>query len=155
MMRKIILVFLCCSLFAFGCSKGSPVLHDEQGNVIQSRQLMGKWVIINYWAAWCRHCIQEIPELNAFYHENQDKNVVFYGVNFDQLPVDALQRSIRQTQIEFPVLVEDPAALWGLSSVSVLPMTFIINPKGQVVKTMLGANTASYLQNTLEMLQNQ
>ena len=36
-----------------------------RGDGLQLDELRGQWVLINYWATWCKPCIQEIPELNA------------------------------------------------------------------------------------------
>jgi thiol-disulfide isomerase/thioredoxin len=77
---KLLLVLL-CSIFMLSCTEKGSVLHDTKGNEIPLSTLKGKWVIINYWADWCESCTKEIPELNRFYQNNQDKNIVLYGVN--------------------------------------------------------------------------
>lgn len=152
MLQKIALVFL-CSLITISCSKGGPVLHDADGHPVQAVKLKDKWLIVNYWAAWCGSCIKEIPELNRFYQDNQDKNILIYGVNYDQLPMASLKEAILQTNIQFPVLSDDPNQLWQLGEVSVLPMTFIINPQGEVVKKIVGPSTEEALASIVHNLQ--
>lgn len=153
MQLKNIFLLLACSLFFVGCKGDVPPLHDTKGNVIRPSQLHGKWIIVNYWAAWCGTCIREIPELDRFYQHNHDKNVVLYGVNYDRLPSDELQTVMHDIQIEFPVLLEDPKNLWQLDEIEALPATFIINPQGLVVKKILGGNTEKSLLETLFYLQ--
>lgn len=135
------------------CSQQGSALHDTKGNPIEVSSLKGKWVIVNYWAAWCDSCLKEIPELNSFYEHTQDKNIVLYGVNYDRMPMNDLQAAIDKTHIIYPVVLEDPAETWPLYGIDVLPVTFIIDPNGKVVKRIVGANTEKSLFAALDELQ--
>lgn len=126
---------------------------DTFGDNIPLSKLKGKWVIINYWADWCDGCIAEVPELNSFYLHNKDKNILIYGVNYDQLPVDSLKISIQKIGISFPVLTEDPNSVWGLGAINMLPVTFIINPEGKIAKTIVGPSTEQSIKQILYELQ--
>ncbi len=148
-MRLHKILFFLCLLVTMSCAQAGAIFHDAQGNAISNADLKGKWVIVNYWAGWCRGCIQETPELNHFYKNNQHKNIVLLSYNFDQLPPDDLKTAIRKADIAYPVLAEDPASVYKLDDINVLPMTFILNPKGKVVKEIVGPSTE---QNLLDYL---
>lgn len=149
---KIILLFIGC-VAIINCTQQGSVLHDAKGNSIPVSTLKGKWVIINYWADWCESCIKEIPELNHFYQHNQDKNIVLYGVNYDRMPIGDLETAINKTHIAYPVILEDPSETWSFDGIDALPVTFIIDPKGKVVKKILGANTEQSLLAAVHELQ--
>lgn len=138
--------------FGIQTSFAGTVFHDHLGNKVLTANWKGKWIIINYWASWCGNCLKEIPELNHFVAENHDKNIILYGVNYDQLAPENLSAAIKSANIKFPVLQEDPNALWNLGSIVAVPMTFIISPKGVVVKSIIGVNTKKSLVDTLESL---
>lgn len=151
-LKKITLILLCC-LSLISCSKPDPVLHDVQGNSVPVSELKNKWVIINYWATWCGHCLEEIPELNRFYKDNQGKNILLFGVSYDVLSLTRLKFAVSAMHIEFPVLTDDPAQELGIDGTDVVPVTFIINPKGVVVKEIFGPNTEESLTAILHELQ--
>lgn len=144
-MRLLKMIILLTVIIMSSCTQQGSVLHDTKGNKIAVADLKGKWVIVNYWAAWCESCIKEIPELNHFYQHNQDKNIVLYGVNYDRMPIDDLQKAINIVHITYPVVLEDPARSWALDGIDALPVTFIIDPNGKVMKKILGANTEKSL----------
>ncbi len=148
-----VIVILFCGFFIVNCAKQETVLHDTKGNAIFVSSLKGKWVIINYWAAWCDSCIKEIPALNDFYQHNQDKNIVLYGVNYDRMPMNDLQDAMDKLHMTYPVVLEDPAETWPIYGIDALPVTFIINPNGNVVKKILGANTEKSLLAIVHALQ--
>ena len=129
------------------------VLHDTHGNSVFLSTLKGKWVVLNVWAPWCSGCIKEIPELNRFYKNNQNKNIVFYGIDYDNLSLAELQKAIHQVNMQFPVFVENPASYLGLQDVNIIPATFIINPEGVVVKKIVGENTEKSLSAIVSELQ--
>ena len=82
------LLILMISLILTGCGNGKddPLLRDINGHSFHFSDLRGKWVFINYWATWCGPCKKEIPQLNQFYESNKQKDVVVFGVNYDQVP---------------------------------------------------------------------
>lgn len=150
MMRKIIVLFLLIILAA--CSQGTTAYHDTEGKVYDSQSFQGKWLIINYWAPWCPGCVKEIPELNRFY-QHLPANVLLLGVNYDHTPMPDLKEWVRKELIAYPVLIEDPKNQFQLADADVLPVTFIINPQGKVVKSIAGPNTEKSLLETLKALQ--
>lgn len=65
---------------------------------------------INYWAGWCKTCVEEIPALNRFYRKHKHDSVALFAVNYDALPLDKKYRLIKQLNIQYP-LRSDPASL--------------------------------------------
>ncbi|MBB71590.1 MAG: hypothetical protein CMF50_04275 [Legionellales bacterium] len=133
-MRVLILVLFTVILLA-GC--GSETRYqDTSGKTITQTSLKGHWVVINYWAPWCHSCIEEIPELNRF--SKNHSNIQMLGVDYDGATGERLNKAIAMMGINYPVLTANPQADWQLDKVSVLPTTFVINPEGNVVKTIVG-----------------
>ena len=108
--------------------------------------------MINYWASWCQPCLDEINELNAFYYRNHDR-VQLYAVNYDGLSINQQKKLIREYQITYPSLRDDPAKTLALGDLVGVPATFIFNPEGHWVKTLYGAQTADSLNQAIQMKQ--
>ncbi len=117
-----------------------PACNSAQapGNTLQLDQLSGQWVVINYWATWCKPCIQEIPELNAL---AELPGVTVLGVNFDGVSGEELVQQLQKLDIAFPTLDTDPAAQLGVARPVVLPTTLVIDPAGKVRETLTGPQT--------------
>ena len=129
-------LYLLLALALTACS-GEPAPRDKLS------ELRGRWVVINYWAEWCKPCIKEIPELNELAREYPDLAVV--GVNFDGAEGEELANQISQLGIAFPVLAEDPAARLGIPRPAVLPTTLILDPQGKLAQTLVGPQTLESL----------
>ena len=119
----------------------SPILLTEMdGTLVPFTNLRGKLVMINYWASWCRSCIDEIHELNSFYRKNL-KKVALYAVNYDGVPVAKQNQLIKKYHISYPSLRIDPSILLHLEDLSAVPVTFVFNPNGQLINTLYGGQT--------------
>lgn len=110
----------------------------------------GQWMLINYWATWCKPCIEEIPELNRFSAAHADI-VKLFAVDFDNAQGEKLVESTQKLGIKFSVLTEDPHSLLGFEKPYALPTTFIFNPQGKLHKTLLGPQTEESLLKALEI----
>tara|TARA_B110000902_G_scaffold87790_3_gene104333 strand:+ start:226 stop:666 length:441 start_codon:yes stop_codon:yes gene_type:complete len=124
------------------CSE--PDFTDHQGNSGKFDDLGGRWMIINYWATWCKPCIEEIPELNQFSKAHAN-DVALFGVEFDQHQGEKLQNNIAKLGIEFPVLLDDPAPMLGISKPLGLPTTFVFNRSGKLHQVLKGPQTNATL----------
>jgi thiol-disulfide isomerase/thioredoxin len=105
----------------------------------------GHWVFINYWAEWCAPCRYEIPQLNAVSKDLAASGALVVGVNFDGVDGDALRALMQRMGIEFPVATQDPRSRFGYELPAVLPTTIVIDPKGDVVATLVGPQTGDSL----------
>lgn len=105
--------------------------------------LRGQWVVINYWAKWCKPCIKEIPELNEL--DQHYPQVTVLGVNYDGATGEELATQLDSLGVEFAMLAEDPAAGLGLPRPVVLPTTIILDPAGKVSQTLVGPQTMASL----------
>ena len=140
-------LFLCLMLVGCAEEDWGP---DQHGATVTAQQLDGKWLLINYWAEWCGPCRTEIPELNALDQSIDDITVL--GVNFDGLQGEELTAAAEQLDIRFRILSTDPAERLGLSRNTVLPVTVIVGPNGQVRESLIGEQTREGLLARLETL---
>ena len=140
-LQRISAVLLCISLAACSPAPDYTTANGDSGRFADHH---GKWLVINYWAIWCKPCREEIPELNTFQQQNTDK-VVVMGVDFDQNPTDKLQTLIKELDIRFTVLTADPASVFGWGRAKGLPVTYIIDPQGKLVATLNGPQTLDSL----------
>lgn len=122
---------------------------DNTSSELNLEKFHGKWVFINYWASWCESCKLEIPELNAFAKKHAG-NVVFFGVNYDGLEGSALKRAIAQSHITFTVLTDDPKESLKLGPVNAVPTTFVFDPQGNLVDTLLGPQSQTSLEKIIK-----
>jgi thiol-disulfide isomerase/thioredoxin len=136
-----LLPLLLLSLTLSACSRTS-----EPNPATAITDLRGQWLVINYWAQWCKPCIEEIPELNALDHAFDQVSVL--GVNFDGDSGDQLSSQIETLGLDFPVLPYDPARELGTSRPVVLPTTLIVDPSGILVQTLVGPQTFESLATT-------
>lgn len=136
-MRTILAIVFAGLLAA--CSPGTPSAPEG----LKLEDYSGRWLVINYWAKWCKPCIKEIPELNAL--DAKYPQVAVLGVNYDGVSGEALAEQMAELNIAFPVLAQEPSALLGIELPSVLPSTYIVNPEGKLVHSLVGPQTLESL----------
>ncbi len=136
-MKNIVIVALVAVLAACG--------GDEKpaAKSLDLEALQGQWVVVNYWAKWCKPCIKEIPELNAL--DRKYPQVAVFGVNYDGASGEELAQQVDELGIAFPTLPQDPAAELGTERPMVLPTTLVLDPAGLLVHTLVGPQTLESL----------
>ena len=77
-------------LILSSCSEPDYRLVDGSSGKLDD--FLGRWLIVNYWADWCPPCIKEMPELENFYNDNEDRALVL-TYNFDRLEGEELRSS--------------------------------------------------------------
>ena len=109
----------------------------------------GEWLFINYWAEWCKPCIEEIPHLNTFAAKHASEARVLL-VNFDGLRGAQLRAAANKLDIRTGLLESDPAARLGLQTPQALPATYVISPDGKLAHALLGPQTVDSLEAAMQ-----
>ena len=130
-------------LILSSCSEPDYRLVDGSSGKLDD--FLGRWLIVNYWADWCPPCIKEMPELENFYNDNEDRALVL-TYNFDRLEGEELQSQIIRFGVNVPSILTDPGILFGWEAPPSLPATYIINPEGILIYTLIGPQTQESLE---------
>ncbi len=101
--------------------------------------LKGQTVIINFWAAWCAPCRNEMPLLNQA-SEEFDEDVTLIGINTQDDPDDA-RAFIEELGVPYPVLDETTSELGPVGveyGVHGIPESFLISKDGDLIALFRG-----------------
>ena len=121
-------------------------LPDLNGQMQSLDQYKGKWLVVNYWATWCGTCIKELPDLISLHEDNKEADIVVVGINFESINQERLKAFVAERSISYPVLRTEPVAMTPLGPVPALPVTYIIDPKGEIVAGQVGIVTQQSLE---------
>ena len=104
----------------------------------------GRWVVVNFWATWCKPCIKEMPELDAFDAAREDVEVL--GLAYEEIEPADMRAFLAKRPVKYPIAIVDtydPPA--DFPTPRGLPMTYLIAPDGRVAKRFLGPITGQNL----------
>jgi peroxiredoxin len=133
--------------------KGQPApdiaLPDPQGQIRRLSELRGKWVLIDFWASWCRPCRMENPNVVRLYDKYHSKGFEIFGVSLDHNR-DAWLKAIETDGLRW-LHVSDlkgwQSAGAQLYRVSGIPFTVLVDPEGRIAaKGLRGASLEQRLQ---------
>ena len=106
--------------------------------IIDSKQFDGQVLLVNFFAAWCPPCIQEIPTLIALQDSFKSKGFSVVTFSLDEGDLTPLKNLIDKYGINYPVLIADNVVTRSFGGVSGIPVTYLVNGQGQIVKKYLG-----------------
>jgi thiol-disulfide isomerase/thioredoxin len=116
-----------------GINASQIKLTDLNGNEIDLTDHDGKMIFVNFWATWCRPCIQEMPSIAALQTQMTGKNIEFFFASDEE--VEKIRKFIEHRKMASNfVRVENPEAL----GIEALPKTFIFDGEGNLVFSEVG-----------------
>lgn len=101
----------------------------------------GKWVVVNFWATWCKPCLKEMPELSAL--DAMREHIEVIGLAYEEIEPEDMKVFLKLHPVAYPIAVVDtynPPA--DFATPRGLPMTYLIAPDGKVADRFLGPVTA-------------
>ena len=147
-MRKLLVLIVSVLCLALVGCKHAEKLATARGQELVIPANEQRYIAVNYWAVWCTSCKKEVAAMNEL-KQLFAKRLLILGVDFDRKQGQELLDSMHKLNMSYPVVTTDVASKWHLPIPQVLPTTYLLSPKYQVVKTFYGENTAEQLKKWL------
>ena len=111
--------------------RGSVSLLDFEGRIM----------LLDFWATWCKPCLESMPRLQQLYNSYSDKGFVVLGISIDEGEDSAkkIKKFIDKAGISYPIFLDaKPTPAWHIFKVKAIPALFLIDGNGQVVAQWTG-----------------
>lgn len=112
-------------------------LPDMDGALHKLSDFRGKVVVLNFWATWCPPCRYEMPAMQRAWEQVRDEDIVFLAVDVGE-DADTVFMFLADYPVDFPLLLDQDAAVIEAYPVTGLPTTYIIDPQGRITHRAVG-----------------
>lgn len=126
----------------------------RDGKIVNSDSLKGKVLLLTFFATWCPPCVEEVPVLIQLHNELTDQGFSVVGLSVDQQGRELVARFVEKRKITYPVLLAETRTTQDFGGVYGIPVAFLVNKSGNVVKKYTGFVQHEILEKDIHSLLN-
>ena len=125
-------------------------LKDVNGNTVSLSSYKGKYVLVDFWASWCKPCRMENPNVVAAYQKYKNKNFTVLGVSLDENE-KAWKSAIEKDGLVWTQTLDENQVAAATYNVQGIPFNILVNPEGVIIgESLRGAELEKKLQDVLK-----
>lgn len=151
MFRKYFLLVICCGfgLLSLGQDQAVRAQQELIGSKLWSLKFTdwvknqpadtsfrGKFKVLEFWASWCKPCLEAVPHLNDLQRAYSDSSIVFLSVAYEA-PA-ALKKAMEKVNFETIVVSDQTNRLQTMlriayKGVLLIPRTVLLGPDNKIL----------------------
>ena len=125
---------------------------DLNGQVIDSRELTGKVVLVNFWATWCPPCRVEMPDFDEVYRRHRDDGFLVVALALDGENRHLMEQVVAELELSFPVIAGAGRLPREFGAGDVVPTSFLIDRQGRIRSQVRGIFRPTVLRSAVQEL---
>ncbi len=103
--------------------------------------LKDKVALLDFWATWCKPCLETMPRLQKLYSAYSDKGFDVWGVSIDEDKdrVEKIKKMVDKLDISYPIFVDaKQTPAWYQFKVKAIPAMYLLDGESQIVAQWTG-----------------
>ncbi len=136
-----------------GTAKAAPQVTFTMldGKTVTTNDLLGKVVLVKFWATSCVTCVQQMPGTIETYNRLSPKGYDVIAVAMDYDPPDYVRNFTHSRQLPFSVSMDSTGEIAkAFDDVKLTPTAFLIDKQGRIIKRYLGNYDTAAFVDTVE-----
>jgi cytochrome c biogenesis protein CcmG, thiol:disulfide interchange protein DsbE len=118
--------------------------NGEAGSKMDMGALLGRPVILDFWASWCGPCAIEAPVLDRLARRYEKRGLVVMGVNSSD-PPEVIKSYASKKGLSYPMVADGGSVASDQYGVEKLPSLVVIDKRGKVLAYLVGVVDESSL----------
>ncbi|NOY71190.1 MAG: TlpA family protein disulfide reductase [Gammaproteobacteria bacterium] len=114
-------------------------LPDIEGQQVSLNDYQGQYVLLNFWATWCKPCVTEMPELEAAHQALKAQGFTVLAINVGESE-SKIKAFVAARGFTFPIVLDNDWVIAERYGVMGIPTSFYIDPGGRVYRKILGGS---------------
>lgn len=129
-------------------------LEDFNGQKVKVATDSGKPIFIDFWAAWCPFCVDEMPEIEKIHKEFKDQLIVLGVHRSETESVTQGTEFAKERGVTYLLLKDSTGQIYKTltGGRNFMPYALYIDKEGKIVKTKAGPKTAEEMREAVKTL---
>ena len=96
-----------------------------------AKAYQGKALLINFWATWCPHCVEEIPSMNRALQQLDDEKFAMVSISYKDTRA-LLEAFVKEVKVDFPILLDVDGNVSEQWNIFAFPSSFLVDANGLI-----------------------
>ena len=99
------------------------------GKTLPAKDLQGKILVIDFWATWCKPCIESIPITEKACRESDEDDIVFLAVNVGE-EAEKVNEFVKQQKWDLNIVLDEKMEVSKAFKADVIPLRVVVSKDG-------------------------
>lgn len=135
--------------------RGAPAFSVEtlDGEPVDLSTHYGKLIVLDFWATWCKPCVDLMPSLQGIHERYADRGLVVVGISIDEGKdrIKKIRKFVERVGVDYSIYSDArPIPAWHTFKVKAIPALFLIDRDRQIVAQWLGTIDHQSLESVIQ-----